>query len=380
MEFTLAASPTTGYAGYLSNATYDLTEFAVYVQIVDAGTGDQGRTANLMAQIDSNNNVQLYRETLSGTPRIQAAKKVAGTESYPASVAVTTDPYWLRLREASGTCYWEYSTTGLSGSWTVLHSESDPITLTAITVQINAGTWQAIASPGVPKYDNLNTPPGGNAFQDDAFQGDAFQEPTVTTGDYPTEVAANSPVAYWRLGETSGTVAADEIGSNDGDYLGGYTLGQTGALVGDSDVAANFNGSTGRVEVTPLPMSVTDEWTIEAWVKPDTLSPSTAGCVCSVGTDAGGYALMMSDQNSYGNGGSRLVMVINQWGWSDSGYNFANTTDYVHVVLRRNPSTGSIAFFVNGDAVGPRTAPWGLRRRGCVCTSGRRRRTPTTAR
>lgn len=45
-------------------------------------------------------------------------------------------------------------------------------------------------------------------------------------------------VSYWRLGEASGTNAADQKGINNGTYTGGnYTLGQTGAIVADSNTS-----------------------------------------------------------------------------------------------------------------------------------------------
>jgi hypothetical protein len=70
------------------------------------------------------------------------------------------------------------------------------------------------------------------------------------TGDtYAATVLADGPVAYWRLGETSGTDAADTAGTNTGTYTGGVTLGQPGALAGDGNGAARFDGSSGYISV-----------------------------------------------------------------------------------------------------------------------------------
>jgi hypothetical protein len=41
-------------------------------------------------------------------------------------------------------------------------------------------------------------------------------------------IRADAPVGYWRLGEASGTVALDEIGTNLGTYTASPTLGRTG--------------------------------------------------------------------------------------------------------------------------------------------------------
>ena len=56
-------------------------------------------------------------------------------------------------------------------------------------------------------------------------------------------------IAYWRLGEATGSVAADEKGANPGGYSGGLTLGDPGALAGDADASAQFDGVNG--EMTP---------------------------------------------------------------------------------------------------------------------------------
>lgn len=66
---------------------------------------------------------------------------------------------------------------------------------------------------------------------------------------YETEVLADSPLVYWRLGEASGTAAADDSGNgNDGTYFGSPTLGEPG-YVDDADTAVGFGTVTSqRVE------------------------------------------------------------------------------------------------------------------------------------
>ena len=49
--------------------------------------------------------------------------------------------------------------------------------------------------------------------------------PTASNKTYVGLVKGDSPVGYWRLGELEGEFAKDEIGSNDGTYLNGVTLG-----------------------------------------------------------------------------------------------------------------------------------------------------------
>jgi len=88
------------------------------------------------------------------------------------------------------------------------------------------------------------------------------------TSAYRDQVLADHPSAYWRLGETSGTVAADETGAAPGTLVNGVLLGQTGALLGDPDTAASFDGVDDYVTVPDRPaLAVTAGVTVEAWVK-----------------------------------------------------------------------------------------------------------------
>lgn len=86
----------------------------------------------------------------------------------------------------------------------------------------------------------------------------------------------DGPVAYWRLGESSGTNAADSSGNGlNGTYTGGVTLGQPGALVDDANTAVAFNGSTGYVTVgAPAALKMTTQFSVEAWVYPTSISNS----------------------------------------------------------------------------------------------------------
>jgi hypothetical protein len=91
---------------------------------------------------------------------------------------------------------------------------------------------------------------------------------TVSSSAYRNEVMADSPRAYYRLAETSGTVAADETGTNPASYVNGVTLGQPGALASSTNLAASFDGVNDYV-VAPHSTSLdaTTAVTVESWVK-----------------------------------------------------------------------------------------------------------------
>jgi concanavalin A-like lectin/glucanase superfamily protein len=101
----------------------------------------------------------------------------------------------------------------------------------------------------------------------------AVNDLSAASSFYRAQVLADAPVSYWRLGATSGTVALDTQGTSNGVFEGGYTLGQSDALVNDGNPAVDFDGLSGRVMVpdaAALRLSTTVS--IEAWVRPDSLT------------------------------------------------------------------------------------------------------------
>ena len=121
---------------------------------------------------------------------------------------------------------------------------------------------------------------------------------TFRPAGYACQVIADGPTAFWRLGETSGTSAADSSGNNHwGTYTGGYTQGQTpGPLSGDATSATLFNGSTGYVTNNDAALNGTfAAISVEAWVK--TSTSSTSDVVDD--SNATGYELQLNANGSY---------------------------------------------------------------------------------
>jgi hypothetical protein len=94
---------------------------------------------------------------------------------------------------------------------------------------------------------------------------------------YSSTVLGDSPAAYWRLGEASGTGAADSSGNgNGGSYAGGVTLGAP-ALINDANTSASFDGSDDRMYFSDsASLSPTAAISLEAWIRPDVV-PTTPG-------------------------------------------------------------------------------------------------------
>jgi hypothetical protein len=90
------------------------------------------------------------------------------------------------------------------------------------------------------------------------------------TNFYVDTIRSDNPVSYWRLDETSGTLAKEGIGNDVGTYVNA-TLGQPGYSLTDTDACVGLpanTGSRGYVSVTNFaPFNFTTfPFTLEAWV------------------------------------------------------------------------------------------------------------------
>jgi hypothetical protein len=114
--------------------------------------------------------------------------------------------------------------------------------------------------------------------------------PDAPSSVYRAAVLADTPLAYWRLDETSGTVAHDATGhGHDGTYVGTFTLGQTGALAGDADTAVGLDGVSGHVDVgLAFDFSPSLPFTFEAWVKLTTIDTTYRHVVTNMQYGVGG--------------------------------------------------------------------------------------------
>ena len=111
--------------------------------------------------------------------------------------------------------------------------------------------------------------------------------------NYKQVVLNSGPVAYWRLGETSGSIAYPTKGNYDGTYRGSPKLGQQGLLVTDPDKTPILDGHNDRITADGLTSRSSSSWshgyTIDAWVM--TTTNSAEEHIVSFNSDKGGNSI-----------------------------------------------------------------------------------------
>jgi hypothetical protein len=187
------------------------------------------------------------------------------------------------------------------------------------------------------------TTAGGTATSDTDFTvGGA-----PTGGRYREAVLSDGPVGYWRLGETSG-YALDETGiTGRGRYVNGVTLGVPGALAGDTNPAARFDGVDDYVSISHAPaLDVGDTFTYELWVKRGAAQGTTQRLLHK---GAGPAALGFGTNN-------RLVLLPGGTGATNTATSASPITDQAwhHVVATKSGASARI--YVDGvDVTAPGT-------------------------
>lgn len=189
------------------------------------------------------------------------------------------------------------------------------------------------------KYDPANTssPYYPNVTQDRLVR--------VRFSDYADRLLADSPAGWWRLDETAGSTAVDQVAARNATLVNTPTLGAAGALVLEGDTAMGFAAaSSRRGDVTYAAALNPAAVTVEAWIY--RTGTGIRSIVTSL-TSNRGYRLRLNASNviewSVGNGTTTSTVT---------GATTIATSTWTHVVATSTASAQTV--YVNGalDATG----------------------------
>ena len=173
---------------------------------------------------------------------------------------------------------------------------------------------------------------------------EVYANPDAGATSYKATVLADNPLFYYRLGEASGDTSGnmyDEVAtSNNGTYYNTPTLGQTGAISGDSNTAVKFKEASTEYAETVTLSSETSllPCTIECFVKTDGASDSNAGIVFYRETNAQASGLNILG-STLGKLGYTWNDASNTYTWPSGPTLSDDTWYYVALVVESTKAT-----------------------------------------
>ena len=231
----------------------------------------------------------------------------------------------------------------VAGQWTWIASSAVyPLTVgSTYRVALNmTGSTIRVLVDGVQvatKVDTTITAAGRGGF---ALGCDLATSLTDTTGMQLDNFRITPPLA-------------DSKGTNNGDYVGGPPLGNAGAIAGDPNTAAQFDGVN---DYGTVARQISGDFSIEFWFK----STQNYGSTCTqwwqgaglVDADFPGLAndfgiSLCSGKVIAGVGGATEVSIVTPGTYNDGAWH--------HVVFTRTQSSGAMALYVDGASAGTAT-------------------------
>ncbi|NLF73929.1 MAG: hypothetical protein GX575_33385, partial [Candidatus Anammoximicrobium sp.] len=169
---------------------------------------------------------------------------------------------------------------------------------------------------------------------------------------YAAAILADQPVAYYRLAESSGTTATDVSGGgSDGTYANGVSLSQSGAIVGEADHAASFDGVDDAIS---LPAAIVDglsDLSVEFWLQ----TTKAGGQTFLSGANAGNANEILI----YASSSSAFEVYTGESNSTKLGWTTPTIADNVwhHVAVVRDATAANVTLYVDGISRGTQAAP-----------------------
>lgn len=107
---------------------------------------------------------------------------------------------------------------------------------------------------------------------------------------YNAEVLADTPDLFWKLNDASGNPVDSSGNGRNATSTASVTYQQPGPFSGSFSVLMPGGGSVKR---TPVPTSVTDNFTLECWFKFDLISVDNQIIIYNGGSGTDGYGLLV---------------------------------------------------------------------------------------
>jgi len=165
---------------------------------------------------------------------------------------------------------------------------------------------------------------------------------------FATYLDSLSPSGWWRLGEASGTTAADEQAANDGIYESSPTLGEPGLVKDDADTAVDF-GASADMKITDGGALFGSSGTLFFLAKPNwSAGDSTSHVLFDAGEGGGNNHIIVqkyTDNQWYVGwvtGGASHRIVV-----SDSLFTFTSGNTYA-LAVTWDDSADETRFYVDG--------------------------------
>jgi RHS repeat-associated protein len=276
------------YVGSSRTATVFLDGVSVGSQVLGSNLST---VANATFNVGSSLGGVLWSGSLDETAVYAAALSAGQVSAHFAASGDTTPAAPTNVAATAGT-------NKATVTWTASSGATVPTGQTAVTgyeVRAFAGATQfaAIDASASSTSAVVTGLPSGTAYTftvtgrneyglGAASSPSSAVTPSGVTPTYASTIRADSPAVYYRVGEASGSTAADSSGNNrTGTYASGSTLGSSGALANDADTG--FSGQASYPGGSGLPTGNADR-SLETWFK---TTSSTKMAVAGWGTVGG---------------------------------------------------------------------------------------------